>query len=175
MHHTREIDEDSKKPEIVLYYNNTKGGVDSVDQKCSNYSTSRRTRRWPMAIFHRILDMSFLNAFIIYQSHRNITSTLTRLQFLKALAKQLVQPYMSNRLNNGRLPYELRLSIARTLGHEVPNTTHEDDKLSRNERKTCYICPPKRRRKTAYLCCNCKKPICLECSKKICNSCIKRE
>lgn len=29
MHHTREVDEDTKKPEIVLYYNNTKGGVDS--------------------------------------------------------------------------------------------------------------------------------------------------
>lgn len=174
MHHTKEVDKDTKKPEIVLYYNNTKGGVDTVDQKCSNYSTSRFTRRWPMVIFHRILDMSFLNAFIIHQSRRNITSTVTRLQFMKALAKQLIQPYMNNRLYSGKLPYELRSSIARALGQEVSNTTHEDDKLSRNERKTCYICPAKKRRKTAYLCCNCKRPICLECSKKMCNNCIQQ-
>ena len=41
----------TKKPEIVHFYNSTKVGVDTVDQLCGNYSVSRRTRRWPLCIF----------------------------------------------------------------------------------------------------------------------------
>lgn len=37
-------------------YNFTKGGVDTVDLMCSRISTSRRTQRWPMTIFFRLLD-----------------------------------------------------------------------------------------------------------------------
>src|SRR5215510_5531487 len=40
-----------KSQEIIHFYNSTKGGVDTVDQLCGNYSVSRRTRRWPLCIF----------------------------------------------------------------------------------------------------------------------------
>lgn len=50
-HHDRKCDEHSGKPDIILYYNMYKSGVDTLDQQCSNYSSNRRTRRWPMAIF----------------------------------------------------------------------------------------------------------------------------
>lgn len=33
MHHLKEFDEDVQKPEIISYYNRTKGGVDSLDEK----------------------------------------------------------------------------------------------------------------------------------------------
>jgi hypothetical protein len=42
---------DDGKPEIISYYNNTKGDVNSFDEKSSIYSSSRRTRRWPMTFF----------------------------------------------------------------------------------------------------------------------------
>lgn len=45
MHSDDIVDEKSKKPKIILFYNSTKGGVDALDQKCANYSTSQRTRR----------------------------------------------------------------------------------------------------------------------------------
>lgn len=41
MHHGDETNEVTGKPVIIDDYNNTKGGVDSVDQKCSVYSSSR--------------------------------------------------------------------------------------------------------------------------------------
>ncbi|KAL4101127.1 hypothetical protein QTP88_021147 [Uroleucon formosanum] len=56
MHDTVDIDPDTHKPETILDYNSTKGGVDSVDQMCSTYSTSRKTRRWTMTVLFRILD-----------------------------------------------------------------------------------------------------------------------
>ncbi|XP_050300110.1 piggyBac transposable element-derived protein 4-like [Anthonomus grandis grandis] len=67
MHNDNVVDDSSKKPDIVLFYNDTKAGVDALDQKCATYSTSRRTRRWSMVIFHMILNVSAINSRVIYQ------------------------------------------------------------------------------------------------------------
>jgi len=42
---------EKKKPEIICFYNQTKGGVDMVDQMSSNYSAARKTNRWPLFSF----------------------------------------------------------------------------------------------------------------------------
>lgn len=41
-----EADDKTGKPLQVMYYNVTKGVVDTVDLMCSRISTSRRTKRW---------------------------------------------------------------------------------------------------------------------------------
>jgi hypothetical protein len=52
MHHDMTISEDlNNKPEIILYYNQTKGGVDHMDQMVQTYSCKRKTNRWPMSFF----------------------------------------------------------------------------------------------------------------------------
>ena len=68
MHSQGEIDVTSpkKKPAMILEYNATKGGVDTSDQMLRLYSTKRMTRRWPVAIFNNMLDVSALNAYIIW-------------------------------------------------------------------------------------------------------------
>lgn len=38
MHHTKELDPLIKKPMTIMDYSKTKGGVDEIDKKCSNYS-----------------------------------------------------------------------------------------------------------------------------------------
>jgi hypothetical protein len=65
MLHSPTVDETTKDPEIILYYNNTKIGVDLRDQRCSNYSTGRRTRKWPLAVFYRLLDISASNSYVV--------------------------------------------------------------------------------------------------------------
>jgi len=46
MHHDNEIsNEDNRKPAIILFYNSTKGGVDTVDQMVRYYSCRVKTRR----------------------------------------------------------------------------------------------------------------------------------
>lgn len=65
MHYSLTIDPQTQKPEMITFYNSTKGGVDTLDQKCAIYSTSRRTQRWPMAVFYRMLDVSAANAYFI--------------------------------------------------------------------------------------------------------------
>ena len=54
-----------KKPDIICFYNSTKGAVDSVDQMAHAYS-KRITRRWPMVLFYNTLDLSTIAARIVW-------------------------------------------------------------------------------------------------------------
>ena len=56
-----------KKPDIVLDYNRTKGGVDTMDQMCLNYTSKRQTKRWPLVIFNNMLDTSILALGVIFK------------------------------------------------------------------------------------------------------------
>lgn len=118
MHHSVHVDEQTKKPEIIALYNSTKGGVDGLDQKIANYySSNRRTRRWPMAVFFTIIDVSAgVNAFVIHQTYEK-TPRMKRMEFMKDLAFDLIKPFITQaqRLQKGHLPRELSMSMRRIL------------------------------------------------------------
>lgn len=52
MHMQPDINKHTEKPEILMFYNETKGGVDTFDQLCHSTTVARKTRRWPLRIFH---------------------------------------------------------------------------------------------------------------------------
>jgi len=52
-----------------MYYNQTKGGVDTFDQICSLKSCSRMTKRWHLTIFYGMLNAAGVNALILYHKH----------------------------------------------------------------------------------------------------------
>ncbi|KAE8277130.1 hypothetical protein D5F01_LYC25059 [Larimichthys crocea] len=92
------------KPAVILDYNSNKGGVDNLDKVVATYSCRRMTARWPLAVFHNILDVSSYNAFVIWRElnpdwlpgKRN-----KRRVFLEQLGKALVAPLIERRT---RLP-----------------------------------------------------------------------
>lgn len=95
MHSSPGIDTSSekKKPEVILYYNSTKGGVDTMDKMLRCYSVKRMTRRWPMIIFYNMIDVSAMNAFIVWTSIHfpsSIRKSTERRKFLITLGKELV-------------------------------------------------------------------------------------
>ena len=51
-----------KNPEVILYYNSTKSGVDILDRMVQTYTSKRMTRRWPVALFCNMLNVSAVNA-----------------------------------------------------------------------------------------------------------------
>ncbi|KAL9698498.1 hypothetical protein quinque_001939 [Culex quinquefasciatus] len=55
------------KPPVVQYYNQTKGFVDAGDQQTRHTTVSRRSRQWPKKLLCEIIDMSTLNANIIFR------------------------------------------------------------------------------------------------------------
>ena len=50
LHQTNEIVL-SGKPEIIEFYNQTKVGVDALDQKVRHYPTYQKTKHCPQAVF----------------------------------------------------------------------------------------------------------------------------
>ncbi|KAJ8928332.1 hypothetical protein NQ314_019116 [Rhamnusium bicolor] len=168
MHYTSATHPKTGKPEIISFYNMTKGGVDALNEKCTMYSSSRRTQRRCMAMFYKILDMSTVNAFVMYKCYKDAKIKLQSKDFMRDLAQSLIRPHMKRRCENHRIPVEVRGCIKRILRIERA-TPAKQERLE--VRKYCCLCPARLHRKTSYLCCVCKKPICLTCSHKICREC----
>lgn len=83
MYHSISDDPESGKPEIIAFYNSIKGGVNGLDHKCANYSSNRRTIRWPMVIFYTIVYVVCgVNTYVLYQAFRG-TPRMNRLDFFK--------------------------------------------------------------------------------------------
>ncbi|GBP42663.1 PiggyBac transposable element-derived protein 4 [Eumeta japonica] len=170
-HDQPSINANSKKPEIIEFYNSTKGAVDTVDQMCSIMSTSRKTNRWPLCLFFNIQNLTIVNAYVIHVSNaiRNGTKPMKRRPFALQMADDLMKPWLQERYQTVTLQRNLKLIIAEILkindpqegpSHDVPKT-----------RKTCNICPAKKRRMTTTFCKGCKTPICREHVVSMCNLC----
>ncbi|KRY70363.1 hypothetical protein T4A_8383 [Trichinella pseudospiralis] len=90
----RVSDGKSSKPDIILHYNNTKGGEDNLDKMASTYSRQRMTTRWLLVMFY-IIDVSAYNAYVLWtEKHLTWNAGLLhkRQLLLEKLGKALVQP-----------------------------------------------------------------------------------
>nr|CAI5823607.1 unnamed protein product [Callosobruchus analis] len=59
------------KPREISEYNNYMSGVDRCNQLTSYYSCPRKTIRWYKKIIFHLLDVTVLNAFIMYREKKN--------------------------------------------------------------------------------------------------------
>lgn len=174
MHNTIETNQEKKKPEIISFYNSTKAGVDLLDMKCAIFSSNRKTRRWPLAIFYRLVSIASVNAFVVYMCYRGNT-LMNRFDFIKSLAHDLIVPHLRTRLDQvANLPRGLKMDIQSILGNNVPADLDEavpDDRLQK--RKSCQKCPPCSDRKTSHKCIKCSYAICGQCQRRVCIDCAK--
>ncbi|XP_071554095.1 piggyBac transposable element-derived protein 4-like [Temnothorax nylanderi] len=97
LHWQAEVDQQTQKPSIISFYNDTKGGTDCFDQMCHEYTTARKTLRWPMRFWYGMLDQGGINALILHNF--NIENpNLVRREFLKQLVRSLIEPHLRVRL-----------------------------------------------------------------------------
>lgn len=141
------IDEGSNKPEMICFYNKTKGGVDTVDQMCSTYSVSRKSNRWPLTVFFPTLNVAGINAQIIYRE--NSKDEKSRREFLKALGLELVQEHLAYRSTLPFLPRDIKLQINKFIQKQDQAESTGKNCAAQPYRLTgrCQICPPKKDRK----------------------------
>lgn len=97
MHDYDTKDPDTNKPSQIQDYNITKGGVDTVDLMCSRISTSRRTQRWPMVVFFRLLDLAGINSRRIFQFNSPGVKNNSRREYLFELALELMADNLKER------------------------------------------------------------------------------
>lgn len=171
MHHNDNVAE-SGKPEIIEFYNETKGGVDALDQKCMNYTCQRRTRRWPMAIFGAMLDMSRVNSYVLLVAGLDNITKLNRRDFAISLGKELIKEHMIRRADVVQLPREIKLIIKNCL--EVEPQPSEPGPVGGYRR--CYLCERKKDRKIKTTCNQCHQHVCKDHSTSIihCTTCFER-
>lgn len=165
MHHDNKIDPESgdmKKPEIITFYNSTKGGVDMVDQMAGKYNTSRNSRRWPLTLFYSMLNISTINAYILYCHIPE--NTLKRRKFIKSVCMQLVEDALKRRLQNIHLQRDLRSGIRRMLPETGDPITPSQTPTSRGA-KRCALCARSRDRKVKTVCTSCDMHVCKDHSK----------
>ena len=99
MHDSTDIDRsnEKKKPEMILFYNANKVGVDCFDQMARLCTTWSASRRWPVAVWGNILDIAAINSYVLYK--RVTSNRITRRQFILMLVENLLgkpEPCPSN-------------------------------------------------------------------------------
>ncbi|KAF5276317.1 hypothetical protein FQR65_LT16418 [Abscondita terminalis] len=168
MHHKGEVDDtENKKPNIILYYNTTKGGVDKVDEMKGSYSVSRKTARWPLTIFFSIMNIGGINSRVIFESNKK--ANLSRREFLRTLSKELCIEHMHRRLKMD-ISLKIRNSIRNVLQISDQPTARASNVVGR-----CEYCSSKKNRKTTTKCVTCSRYICKEHRVDVCLSCIGTE
>lgn len=156
-----------QKPEIVLFYNETKGGVDTADQMCGNYSISRICSRWPLRFFFHMLDTSGINANVIYNWNMvQSQSNMKRPEFLESLGLSMLQSHLDKRSSQPGLPKALKRML------NAPGTSTEG--LSPTKKQRCIVCPRSKDIKTMSHCNFCKQTMCQKHMKLICSSCYEK-
>lgn len=195
-HLKKEVDSsDKKKPEIINYYNATKGAVDTLDEMVGTYRCKRKVMRWPLAAFQNMLDISAINAFIIYTELNPMwkyTQKLFRRRlFLIEIGKSLVQPYIEirKRLPRGRsaqdMAHDFRFGLSRENSPSAASVTSIGSIASpvagfqdlthtpaTNKRARCHLCPNVSNANVhSARCDNCKKAVCSQHRFNICEKC----
>lgn len=160
---------DKKKPEIITFYNLTKGAVDVVDEMEASYTTARKTNRWPMVIFFSMLNVAAINARIILLSKKEPPLQYkSRRLFLKDLSLCLIKEFVKERSEVLELPRNLHSACQKTCGLTEP--VQKKAKLSTKGR--CGLCPRNKDKKSSSVCIECNIFICKEHSSIVCKKCI---
>ncbi|XP_052423852.1 titin homolog isoform X1 [Carassius gibelio] len=156
-------DKDHKKPEIILDYNHTKGGVDNLDKLVGTYTCQRKTARWPMVIFFNMLDVSAYNAFVLWTEmnpswHKG--KTIRRRLFLEELGEALVAPFMKRRHYAPRTPASQNMVMEARACSSTAKKPVSSPISSPSKRKRCQVCEAKKDTKTSMICSQCNIYIC---------------
>lgn len=105
LHDDDEIDafsKEAKKPDIITFYNSTKGGVDLVDRLKSEYSVAIISYRWPLTVFYSLLKHATINEQIIHK--HNTAQLRPRRTFITELSKLFTLHHSLSSILNLSIP-----------------------------------------------------------------------
>ncbi len=81
------INNTKSNPKTFLDYNKSNVGVDSVDQMTRQYSVCAASRRWPVCVFYNIINLTFINSWILYKNMNN--TQISRRTFILNLIEEI--------------------------------------------------------------------------------------
>lgn len=156
----RKEEEMVEKPSVIANYMKNMGGVDTADQYCATYCFLRRTLKWWRKLFFWGLEVSIINAYVLYvESCKNSSSNpMSHIKFRRELVMALVGDFRqgggaSTRGRTSTSDSQQRLNGMLHVIIPHPEKKHKD----------CIVCSkrnvPGGRRETTYICETCdRKP-----------------
>ena len=151
------------QPVLASEYTANMGGVDRCDQYIQYYSFGRKTTKWPLRVFFKLLEMAKANSYTLHKQSPNHQpppgkSHIGLLQFTLKLIAGLIGAY-SNPNKRGRprlMPVEPEVRLtARHFPTRLPN------------RSWCHVCWKRvaegrqdSRKQTFFGCQECRKHLC---------------
>lgn len=139
------------------------------------YSAKRKTNRWPSVVFANMIDISALNAYILYSeinpSWTSKDQTRMRPEFLRKLALSLAEPHMMKRTRIPQHAFSAQLLKEIRVPSSLPeNSSNSPTSSKTRKRGICNCCKSKSDIKcsicTKFICKNNKKTLCFLCDEK---------
>lgn len=143
-------------PQAINFYNKFMGGVDKADQYSTTYDIDRKSNKWWRRVFHRLLQITAVNAWILYKQLKD--KEIPLIFFLIPLAAQLIEIGKSGskivrQASTGRPPKKAKF---------MTNITHQPVEI--NTPRRCRYCGSKKiQKRTTVLCNTCDVPLCVSC------------
>lgn len=157
------------RPDVVRQYNQFMGGIDLNDYLVALYRTSVGTKRYYMRIFFHLLDVSVVNAWLLYRRHMTQSNlvALTLLNFRLEIAQTLISYGKNVVKHRGRPPINTaKVAKAPVFVSKIaPPVEIRFDGIGHwpveVRRERCLLCK-KRGSFTFFKCCKCDVPLCLK-------------
>lgn len=172
-----DINHPKKKPEMVLFYNETKGGVDTCDKLCLTYTTKRKTKRWPVVLFFNMLDTSTVAAQVIFKfksPQSPFAKRDARASFIREISKDLMKNQIIRRketlLKGSKHLRDLLDSVLEAMGVQPTNLPVAQAETSA-KRGRCGACSWKTDKKGSSRCSKCKCFLCKDHVTIVCPKC----
>ncbi|XP_067140274.1 piggyBac transposable element-derived protein 4-like isoform X2 [Centruroides vittatus] len=151
------------KPQVVIDYNHTMGGVDLLDQHLRDYPlTRKRGKKYYKKIFFHLVDICLYNAFVLYKKNGGEKDNLGfRMRLVERLMEEYHTETRGNKQNRLRPFGTLRLT-ERHFPVFVPSTEKKDVPTRR-----CVVCGKSSkkagkslRKESRYYCKDCGVALC---------------
>ena len=127
-------------PSIIDDYNQYMGGVDLIDQHLSYYTmTKRRSLKWWKKVFWRLIDITIVNAWIIFHKNHPNSSINTQKKSRLDLAENLVQPLL-DLMASPTCPAYLRTTKGRKPVSTAKRLIGKPFAYKSKKRGRCLVC-----------------------------------
>lgn len=154
-----------QRPECVVDYNDTMGGVDRVDQHLAAYATPRkRGKKYYKKIFFHLLDLAVWNSFVVY---KKCDGTMSPLVYRLEIIQKIMEKYHSADMKPKPGRPSAAMHPLRLTERHFPEYIPATEKKT-NPTRQCAVCSRVRdargkkiRRESRYYCPDCDVALCV--------------
>lgn len=100
-------------PHVVKIYNKHMGGVDLLDSHMGRHRNKMRSMKWYMRMFYHLLDVSMVNAWILFKLVHNEQEQMRLADFRASVAESLCKAEQLVTPKRGRPSDQLKIQLAK--------------------------------------------------------------